>query len=60
MLGVGSLGFSFVSCTVIISGFVGLARWESSVILFLIQLIFIWRIFRFLSLGGFCLDDELL
>ena len=40
--------------------FVVFARWESSVILFLIPLVLIRRIFRFLSLGGFCLDAELL
>ena len=59
MLGVGSLGFSFDSCTVI-SGLVVFARWESSVILFLMPFILIWRILRFLGLGGVCLDAELL
>ena len=60
MFGVGSLGFSFDSCIVIISGLVVFARWESSVILFLIPFILIWRILRFFGLGGFCLDAELL
>ena len=60
MFGVGSLGFSFDSCIVIISGLVVFARWESSVILFLIPFILIWRILRFLGLGGVCLDAELL
>ena len=60
MLGVGSLGFSFDSCIVIISGLVVFARWESSVILFLMPFMLIWRILRFLGLRGVCLDVELL
>ena len=36
------------------------ARWESSVILFLMPFMLIWRILRFLGLRGVCLDVELL
>ena len=53
MFGVGSLGLSFVSLTVIISGFVDFASWESSVVLLRIPFMLIWKIFRLLSLGGF-------